>query len=184
MPSTSASSRSRHRCAVVQALPSPRVRKANMKLHTAWITLNNPQQLNSYTTEMVKGVIAGFQNASLDRSVVAVIFTGAGDRAFCTGGNTKEYSEYYSRRPSEYGEYMDLFNGMVDAILNDRKRILPAAAFLEGEYGIQGVYLGVPVKLGAGGVEQVLEVALTVDERSALERSADAVRQLTDALGV
>ena len=90
-------------------------------LFTAWITLNNPRQYNSYTTEMVKGVTAAFANASLDRSVVAVVFTGAGDRAFCTGGNTKEYSEYYSRRPNEYGEYMDLFNGMVDAILNCKK---------------------------------------------------------------
>ncbi len=90
-------------------------------LFTAWITLNNPAQFNSYTTEMVKGVIAGFQAASSDRSVVAAVFTGAGDRAFCTGGNTKEYSEYYSRRPNEYGEYMDLFNAMVDGILNCKK---------------------------------------------------------------
>jgi 6-oxo-cyclohex-1-ene-carbonyl-CoA hydrolase len=90
-------------------------------LHVAWVTLNNPRQYNSYTTDMVKGVIAGFTNASLDRSVVAVIFTGAGDRAFCTGGNTKEYAEYYSRRSHEYGEYMDLFNAMVDAILGCKK---------------------------------------------------------------
>jgi len=90
-------------------------------LYTAWITLNNPAQFNSYTTEMVKGVIAGFQNASLDRSVVAVVFTAAGDKAFCTGGNTKEYAEYYSGKPNEYGEYMDLFNGMVDAILMCKK---------------------------------------------------------------
>jgi 6-oxo-cyclohex-1-ene-carbonyl-CoA hydrolase len=90
-------------------------------LHTAWITLNNPAQYNSYTTDMVKGVIAGFQAAGADRSVVAVIFTAAGDKAFCTGGNTKEYAEYYSQRPNEYGEYMDLFNGMVDGILNCKK---------------------------------------------------------------
>ncbi len=93
-------------------------------LHTAWITLNNPRQYNSYTTDMVKGVIAGFTNASLDRSVVATVFTGAGDRAFCTGGNTKEYSEYYALRCHEYGEYMDLFNAMVDAILNCKKPTL------------------------------------------------------------
>jgi 6-oxo-cyclohex-1-ene-carbonyl-CoA hydrolase len=93
-------------------------------LFTAWITLNNPAQYNSYTTEMVKGVIAGFQAASSDRSVIAVVFTGAGDKAFCTGGNTKEYSEYYSRRPNEYGEYMDLFNAMVDGILNCKKPTL------------------------------------------------------------
>ncbi|MEN8148702.1 MAG: 6-oxocyclohex-1-ene-1-carbonyl-CoA hydratase [Planctomycetota bacterium] len=93
-------------------------------LSTAWITLNNPRQYNSYTTEMVKGVIAGFQAASADRSVVAAIFTAAGDKSCCTGGNTKEYAEYYSRRPNEYGEYMDLFNGMVDGILNCKKPTL------------------------------------------------------------
>ncbi len=90
-------------------------------LYTAWVILNNPRQYNSYNTEMVKGVIAGFQAASSDRSVVAIIFTAVGDRSFCTGGNTKEYAEYYSKRPNEYGEYMDLFNGMVDAILNCKK---------------------------------------------------------------
>lgn len=90
-------------------------------LYSAWIILNNPAQFNSYTTEMVKGVIAGFQSASLDRSVVAVVFTAVGDKAFCTGGNTKEYAEYYAKRPNEYGEYMDLFNGMVDSILMCKK---------------------------------------------------------------
>ncbi|UCE38123.1 MAG: 6-oxocyclohex-1-ene-1-carbonyl-CoA hydratase [Thermoplasmata archaeon] len=93
-------------------------------LYSAWITLNNPRQYNSYTTEMVKGVIAGFHNASLDRSVVAAIFTGAGDKAFCTGGNTKEYAEYYSKRPNEYGEYMELFNHMVDSILFCKKPVI------------------------------------------------------------
>jgi 6-oxo-cyclohex-1-ene-carbonyl-CoA hydrolase len=90
-------------------------------LTVATIRLNNPKQYNSYTTEMVKGVIAGFQRASQDKAVVAAVFTGTGDKAFCTGGNTKEYSEYYSQRPQEYGDYMDLFNGMVDAILNCKK---------------------------------------------------------------
>ena len=90
-------------------------------LYTAWVILNNPDQYNSYTTKMVKGVIAGFQNASLDRSVVAVIFTAVGERAFCTGGNTKEYAEYYTGKPNEYGEYMDLFNLMVDSILMCKK---------------------------------------------------------------
>jgi len=90
-------------------------------LNSAWIILNNPAQYNSYTTDMVKGVIAGFHKASMDRSVVAVIFTAVGDKAFCTGGNTKEYAEYYSGRPNEYGLYMDLFNAMVDSILNCKK---------------------------------------------------------------
>jgi len=90
-------------------------------LYSAWIILNNPDQLNSYTTEMVKGVIAGFHRAEMNRNVVAVVFTGVGTRSFCTGGNTKEYAEYYSNKPMEYGEYMDLFNGMVDAILQCQK---------------------------------------------------------------
>jgi len=90
-------------------------------LYSAWVILNNPAQYNSYTTGMVKGVIAGFQSASLDRSVVAVVFTAVGDRAFCAGGNTKEYAEYYAGKPNEYGEYMDLFNGMVDSILLCKK---------------------------------------------------------------
>ncbi|MBI5252385.1 MAG: 6-oxocyclohex-1-ene-1-carbonyl-CoA hydratase [Desulfomonile tiedjei] len=93
-------------------------------LYVAWIRLNNPKQYNSYTTEMVKGVIAGFSAASQDRSVIAAVFTGTGDKAFCTGGNTKEYAEYYSARPHEYGEYMDLFNGMVDSILNCKKPVV------------------------------------------------------------
>ena len=93
-------------------------------LATAWVTLNNPAQYNSYTTEMVKGVIAGMHKGSMDREVQVIVFTGAGDRAFCTGGNTKEYAEYYSRRPLEYVQYMDLFSGMVDAILKARKPVI------------------------------------------------------------
>ncbi len=69
---------------------------------------------------------------------------------------------------------------MVDAIALDKKRILPAAAYLEGEYGIEGVFLGVPVKLGAGGVEQVMQVELTPQEQEALKRSGAAVRELIE----
>jgi 6-oxocyclohex-1-ene-carbonyl-CoA hydrolase len=93
-------------------------------LFTAWVTLNNPAQFNSYTTQMVKGVIAGFHKASMDRSVVAIIFTAVGNRSFCTGGNTKEYAEYYSNKPQEYGLYMDLFNSMVDSILTAKKPVI------------------------------------------------------------
>ncbi|MCK5631619.1 6-oxocyclohex-1-ene-1-carbonyl-CoA hydratase [Candidatus Bathyarchaeota archaeon] len=93
-------------------------------LFVSWIILDNPRQYNSYTTEMVKGVIGGFENASLDRSVVAVVFTGVGSSAFCTGGNTKEYAEYYTKRPNEYGEYMELFNHMVDSILMCKKPVI------------------------------------------------------------
>jgi 6-oxocyclohex-1-ene-carbonyl-CoA hydrolase len=93
-------------------------------LFSAWVWLNNPRQYNSYTTAMVKGVTAGMKRASMDRSIVAIVFTGVGDRAFCTGGNTKEYAEYYSGRPTEYALYMDLFNGMVDGILNAKKPVI------------------------------------------------------------
>ena len=93
-------------------------------LYTAWIALNNPAQYNSYTTKMVKGVIAGMHRASMERDVVAIVFTAPGDRAFCTGGNTKEYAEYYARRPLEYSQYMDLFSGMVDSILKARKPVI------------------------------------------------------------
>ena len=94
------------------------------KLFVQWIRLNNPKQYNSYTTDMVKGVIAAFENASLDRSVIAAVFTGTGPFAFCTGGNTKEYSEYYSQRCDEYGQYMELFNHMVDSILMCKKPVI------------------------------------------------------------
>jgi malate dehydrogenase len=64
---------------------------------------------------------------------------------------------------------------MVEAIVLDRKRILPCAAWLEGEYGMRGHYLGVPCKLGRNGLEQILEIELTADERASLEKSAQAV---------
>jgi 6-oxo-cyclohex-1-ene-carbonyl-CoA hydrolase len=93
-------------------------------LHAVRITLDNPAQLNSYTTEMVKGVIAGMRRASHDRAAVAVVFTGSGTRAFCTGGNTAEYATYYAGRPEEYRQYMRLFNDMVTAILHCDKPVV------------------------------------------------------------
>jgi 6-oxo-cyclohex-1-ene-carbonyl-CoA hydrolase len=93
-------------------------------LFNAWITLDNPTQFNSYTTDMVKGVILAFREASAARDVVAVVFTGSGDKAFCTGGNTKEYAEYYAGNPQEYRGYMRLFNDMVSAILACDKPVI------------------------------------------------------------
>ena len=66
---------------------------------------------------------------------------------------------------------------MAEAIVNDQRRILPCAAWLEGEYGMSGLFLGVPCKLGKNGLEKIIEVELTIDERSALEKSAEAVRE-------
>jgi len=93
-------------------------------LYNAWITLDNPTQFNSYTTDMVKAVILAFRAASAARDVVAVVFTGSGDKAFCTGGNTKEYAEYYAGNPQEYRGYMRLFNDMVSAILACDKPVI------------------------------------------------------------
>jgi malate dehydrogenase len=71
---------------------------------------------------------------------------------------------------------------MVEAILKDKKKILPCAAYLDGQYGVKGLYVGVPAKLGRSGVEQVIEITLSADERAAFERSAEAVRELVDKL--
>jgi malate dehydrogenase len=71
---------------------------------------------------------------------------------------------------------------MVDSILLDQKRVLPCTALLEGEYGIDGLYMGVPVKLGAGGVEEIVSLELTDDEQAALAESADAVREVVGVL--
>ena len=71
---------------------------------------------------------------------------------------------------------------MVDAIIYDKKEILPCTAYLEGEYGINGIYVGVPVKLGANGVEEIIEFDLTDDESAALKSSADSVQELIDVM--
>lgn len=93
-------------------------------LHWVRITLDNEAQLNSYTTDMVKGVILGMRKASVDHACVAVVFTGAGQRAFCTGGNTAQYATHYAGRPEEYRQYMRLFNDMVSSILSCDKPVL------------------------------------------------------------
>jgi 6-oxo-cyclohex-1-ene-carbonyl-CoA hydrolase len=93
-------------------------------LHNAWIWLDNPSQYNSYTTEMVKSVILAVRKASNDRSVNAIVLTAVGDKAFCTGGNTKEYAEYYAGNPQEYKQYMRLFNDMVTGLLLADKPVI------------------------------------------------------------
>src|ERR1700730_1295483 len=73
---------------------------------------------------------------------------------------------------------------MVEAILKDKKKILPCAAYLEGEYGVKGLYVGVPCKLGAKGIEQIIEIKLTADEKAALDKSSGAVQELVGVIGV
>ncbi len=93
-------------------------------LHNVWITLNNPAELNSYTTDMAKEIILSLREASNDRAAVAVVLTGAGDRAFCSGGNTREYAEVYAGAPGEYRQYMRLFNDMVTSVLHCDKPVI------------------------------------------------------------
>jgi malate dehydrogenase len=71
---------------------------------------------------------------------------------------------------------------MAESILKDKKKVLPCAAYLEGEYGIHGLFVGVPVKLGSRGIEQIYEVKLTAEEQAMLKKSADAVQELVDVL--
>mgnify|MGYP000899919135 CR=1 FL=1 len=73
---------------------------------------------------------------------------------------------------------------MVEAILKDKKKILPCAAYLEGEYGINGLYVGVPVKLGSNGIEEIIQINLTAEERAALQKSAGSVQELVDKLNL
>ena len=93
-------------------------------LFNAWIVIDNPSQLNSYTTDMAKEIVLAFRQASMDRRVVCVVFTATGDKAFCTGGNTKEYAEYYAGNPQEYKQYMRVFNDMIDSILRCDKPVI------------------------------------------------------------
>ena len=72
---------------------------------------------------------------------------------------------------------------MAEAILKDKKKILPCAAYLQGEYGIKGLFVGVPCKLGARGLEQIIEIKLTDEEQAALKKSADAVQELVKVIG-
>ncbi len=93
-------------------------------LSNAWIWLDNPKQLNSYTTRALAELILALRRASNDPVVQSVVFTAVGDRSFCTGGNTAEYSEHYSGRPDEYRRYMRLFNDAVCALLECDKPVI------------------------------------------------------------
>jgi len=73
---------------------------------------------------------------------------------------------------------------MVEAILKDKKKIVPCAAYLEGEYGINGLFIGVPCKLGSNGIEKIIEIKLTPEEQAALQKSADSVKELVGVIGV
>ncbi|HEV7669150.1 MAG TPA: malate dehydrogenase [Thermoanaerobaculia bacterium] len=96
-----------------------------------------------------------------------------------TGGI--EIVNYYKTGSAYYAPSASTYE-MVAAILHDKKKILPCAVLLQGEYGLEGLFVGVPVRLGRGGMEQVIELTLLPEEQAALEKSAAAVRELVDAL--
>ena len=97
---------------------------ADPALVNAWIVLDNPRQYNSYTTPALLELVLAMRRASNDPAVQCVIFTAVGDKAFCTGGNTAEYSEHYAGRPDEYRRYMRVFNDAVSAILECDKPVI------------------------------------------------------------
>jgi malate dehydrogenase len=90
----------------------------------------------------------------------------------------------YLKTGSAYYAPSAAFTEMVEAILKDKKKILPCAVYLEGEYGIKGLFVGVPAKIGTNGVEKIIEIKLTADEQAALQRSAGAVKELVAVIGV
>jgi len=90
----------------------------------------------------------------------------------------------YLKTGSAYYAPSAAFTEMVEAILKDKKKILPCAAYLEGEYGIKGLFVGVPCKLGEKGIEQIIEIKLSSEEQEALEKSAGAVKELVAVIGV
>lgn len=96
-------------------------------LYVAWVTLNNPKAYNSYTLTMLKATAVAFDEASHDKSVVAVVLTGAGDRALCTGGNVPEYAEYFVGRPFDCHSYMTVYWHVFDAVWNSPKPFIRRA---------------------------------------------------------
>jgi enoyl-CoA hydratase/carnithine racemase len=87
----------------------------------ARITINRPEAFNSYTTETLRELIAAFDDASCDDHVGVIVLTGAGDKAFCTGGDVKEYSAVYTQKPRDYWKYMGVFSRYIEGILRSGK---------------------------------------------------------------
>ena len=90
----------------------------------------------------------------------------------------------YLKTGSAYYAPSSAFTEMVEAILKDKKKILPCSVFLLGEYGVRDLFVGVPCKLGARGLEQIIQITLTPEEDAAFKKSAAAVKELVDVIGV
>jgi enoyl-CoA hydratase/carnithine racemase len=90
----------------------------------ARITINRPHAYNAYSTEALEELAAAFRQAAFDDEVAVVVYTGAGDRAFCTGGDVKEYAARYTSKPRDYWKYMGLFSAYIESILNTGKPVI------------------------------------------------------------
>ncbi len=90
----------------------------------ARITINRPQAYNAYSTEALAELAAAFRQAAFDDEVAVIVYTGAGDRAFCTGGDVKEYAAEYTNQPRDYWKYMGLFSAYIESILNTGKPVI------------------------------------------------------------
>jgi enoyl-CoA hydratase/carnithine racemase len=90
----------------------------------ARITLNRPEAYNAYTTHTLQELATAFRQAAFDDEVAVIVFTGAGDRAFCTGGDVKEYESTFTRSPHDYWKYMGLFSKYIESILNSGKPVI------------------------------------------------------------
>jgi len=116
-------------CTVYEKRPvvNPQTGEKVEGLYTAWIILNNPAAFNSYTIKMVKGMAAGLDKAAHDKSVVMTVMTGVGTDAWCTGGNVKEYSEYYIGRPAGFQEYLSVYSRMMEGVWTSPKPVIRRA---------------------------------------------------------
>ncbi len=112
----------------------------------ATVTLNRPDSYNCYATNTLKELVTAFQDASWDDAIAVIVYTGAGTRAFCTGGDVKEYSEKYTKKPRDYWKYMSLFRGYLEAIMHCGKPVIAR---------LNGIAVG-------GGNESQLACDLTV----------------------
>ncbi|APR06217.1 6-oxocyclohex-1-ene-1-carbonyl-CoA hydratase [Thauera chlorobenzoica] len=93
-------------------------------IYHAWITIDNQAQFNSYSVDMLKGIQWALKTASNARDVVSVVLTGAGSKAFCTGGNATDFARYYARNPQEFRQFMRLFNDTVSAVMVCEKPVI------------------------------------------------------------
>lgn len=90
----------------------------------AWITINRPQNYNAYSTPALQELAAAFQDAAWDDRIAVVVFTGVGDKAFCTGGDVKEYQGSYTQKPRDYWKYMSCFKAYIESITNCPKPVI------------------------------------------------------------